>query len=86
MNTRYRISPQGRGVLNERQIDAHRDPKRLLFNYHRAVARPKRPLYKDPRSFIALLIIVLLAILITEVVEKEREPGPQALPQQNGRE
>ena len=80
MSKRYRISPQGREPLSDGDIARHKDAKRLFFNYHRAT-QPlyKRPLYRDPRSFIALLIIVLLAILIAEVVEKEgaKAPPPQ---------
>ena len=69
MSSRYRISPEGRGTLSEADLARHADAERLLYNYHRAV-KPlyKRPLYKDPRTFIALVILVLLALLISEAV------------------
>ncbi len=76
MRHRYRISPEGRPPLTDAEVARHADADRLLFNYHKAV-KPlyKRPLYKDPRTFIALLILVLLAILISEVVDD----GPPAV-------
>jgi hypothetical protein len=76
MKHRYRISPEGRPPLTDAEVARHADAERLLYNYHKAV-KPlyKRPLYKDPRTFIALLILVLLAILIGEVVED----GPPAV-------
>jgi hypothetical protein len=71
MKQRYRISPQGAPRISDADIARHKDARRLIYNYHRTVHRPKRPLYKDPKAFIALLIIVLLAIFVAEVVEKE---------------
>lgn len=78
MSRRYRISPQGPARLTDAEINAHKDARRLFYNYHKAV-RPlyKKPLYKDPKAFLALLIIVLLAVLISEAVEKEKAPGSQ---------
>ncbi len=69
MNRRYRISRQGRPGITDEEIARYADTDRLMYNYHRAV-RPihQRPLYKDRRMFIALVIIVLLAILIAEVM------------------
>lgn len=81
MRHRYRITPQGDPPLTDADVARHADAERLLYNYHKAV-KPlyKRPLYKDPRTFIALLILVLLAILISEGVG-ETSPIPDALPQ-----
>lgn len=71
MKRQYRISPRGRGTpLTEAEIARYRDPKRLLFNYQKAVRRPQRPLYKDPKAFIALLLIVLLAWVLSEASER----------------
>ncbi len=71
MKRQYRISPQGRGTPpTEVEIARYRDPKRLLFNYQKAVRRPQRPLYKDPKAFIALLLIVLLAWFLSEASDR----------------
>ena len=81
MRTRYRISQAGPQHLTDAQVDSHRDARRLLYNYHRGVsALHKKPLYKDRRAFIALLIIVLLAILVSEAMEKDQNtqsPPPE---------
>ncbi|MBS1583175.1 MAG: hypothetical protein JST66_13335 [Bacteroidetes bacterium] len=77
MKQRYRITPEGRERLSDADIARHRDTRRLLYNYQRAAAQlHRKPLYKDRRAFIALVIIVLLAIFIAEVVEEERRARP----------
>ena len=44
----------------------------------------RRPLYRDPKAFIALLLIVLLAILIAESME--RKPVDPQAPQEKSKE
>jgi hypothetical protein len=77
MKRRYHITP---GPTKEGPSDAeiarYRDPKKLLYNYHKAVQRPQVPIYKDPKAFLALLLIVLLAWFLSEVIEAPLEPGP----------
>ncbi len=81
MSDRYRISPEGRPVLSDAEIARHADAGRLLYNYHKAV-KPlyHRPLYKDRRTFIALIILALLAILISEVID-DGPPRPDIPPE-----
>jgi hypothetical protein len=83
MSRRYRISPQGPPPLTDAEIAKHKDARRLIYNYHRAT-KPlyKRPLYKDPKAFVALLIIVLLAILLAEAVEQDNVEEPPKTEQQ----
>jgi hypothetical protein len=78
MSTRYRITPEGRGAEpRDEELLRYKDSGKLLHNYQRARdILHRRPLYKDPKAFLVLLLIVLLAIFIAEVVEKERPPGP----------
>jgi hypothetical protein len=78
MKSRYRISPEGRPPEpTDAEIARYRDPKRLLYNYQRAThLMHRKPLYKDPKAFMALLLIVLLAWFIAEVLDKEEEPAP----------
>ena len=54
MNRRYRISPEGRPPEpTDAEIARYRDPKRLVYNYHKATrALHRKPLYKDPKAFI----------------------------------
>lgn len=78
MRTRYRISPEGsRSKPTDAEIARYRDPKRLQYNYHRASGLlHRRPIYKDPKAFLALLLIVLVVWLIAEAEEKERASDP----------
>lgn len=82
MKRRYHITPEGRPEPTAKEIERLKDPKRLLHNYHRAVHRPKVPLYRDPKAFLALVLIVLLAYFITEVVDVRGKKGkaePEAI-------
>lgn len=83
MRTRYRITPEGRSSEpSEQELARYRDPKRLVYNYQIARDRfHKKPLYKDPKAFLALLLIILVALLIVEAAEKERAEQ-QAYPEE----
>ena len=76
MKRRYRITPEGHRQPTDSEIARYRDPKRLLYNYSRAVQRPQKPLYRDPKAFLILLLIVLLAYLISEERRKPEVPVP----------
>jgi hypothetical protein len=41
----------------------------------------RRPLYRDPKAFLALLLIVLLAWFLSEVVERDDTSRPPATEQ-----
>jgi len=83
MKHRYHISKEGRKEPSDAEIAKYRDPKKLLYNYQRATnLLHKKPLYKDPKSFIVLILIVALAIFIAEVVEKDRTTGTEDKEQQ----
>ncbi len=69
--------------MTDAEITKYRDPKKLLYNYQRAkLLLHKKPLYKDPKSFLVLILIVALAIFIAEVVEKDRSTGIEEREQQ----
>jgi len=85
MKHQYRISPEGRGPEpTDKELLRYRDSGKLVYNYQRASsALHRKPLYRDPKAFVALLLIVLLAWFISEVVDK---PAEEPTPQENGRE
>ncbi|HRH39646.1 MAG TPA: hypothetical protein PK760_14950, partial [Flavobacteriales bacterium] len=74
MKQRYHISPEGVGPEpTDSELLRYKNSGKLVHNYQRAVtALHKRPIYKDPKVFFALVIIVLMAWFISEVVEKEQ--------------
>jgi|GEM_PF-620978 len=77
MKRQYRISPQGRPAEpTAAEIARYRDHRRLLYNYQKASRLlHRKPLYRDPKAFFALLLIVALAWFLAEVGEKERSGG-----------
>jgi len=83
MKHRYHISKEGRKELTDTEITKYRDPKKLLYNYQKAKnLLHKKPLYKDPKSFIVLILIVALAIFIAETAEKNEKAGSNDSEQQ----
>lgn len=78
MKQRYRISPQGRGPEpSDAELARYRDPKRLHYNYNRALNMlHRRPIYKDPKAFLALLLILLVVWLIVESDHRKKEETP----------
>ncbi len=84
MKKHYRIRrPMGPSGT---EVARYRDFGRLLHNYQQ-MTRPlhHRPLYRDPKTFLVILIIVLMAILVSEAVDHERgkrtaPPAPEVAP------
>lgn len=81
MKRQYRIPPQGPDNPTDAEIARYRDPKRLIYNYTKAVQRPRRPLYKDPKAFIMLVLIVLLAIMLADRSEDREQDEPASPPE-----
>lgn len=78
MKHSYRITREGRGPEpTDAELLRYRDSGRLLHNYQRARdLLHRRPVYKDPKALLVLLLIVLLAWLISETSEKPTSPEP----------
>ncbi len=87
MKQRYRISPEGRQPEpSDAELSRYRDPRRLQYNYHRALGLVhRRPIYKDPKAFLALLLVVLVVWLVVEAREKEQRELPASAEQGEGR-
>lgn len=88
MKHRYRISPQGQGPEpTDADLRRYRDHGRLLHNYARARDMlHRRPLYRDPKAFLVLLLIVLLAWLVSETEGRKDDDGTTAPSEQQGPE
>lgn len=79
----YRIRDQA--PPSEAETLRYRDFGKLVYQHER-MTRPmyRKPLYKDRRSFLVILLIVLLAVLIaieTEKKEPARVPPGQGVEQ-----
>ena len=81
MKRHYHITPDPRkDEPSDAEIARFRDPKKLLYNYQKAVHRPKVPIYKDPKAFLALLMIILLAWVLSDRAERERSVSEPMTP------
>ena len=82
----YKVNrdPNKSTVPTKEQMDKYKDFSRLSHKYDKLTKRPKKPLYKDPKVFIALVLLVVVAYLVTEVMDKEdsREEQKQEQEQQ----
>lgn len=74
MKRSYRIAPEGGGARpSDAEIARYMDATRLKYNYVRAKELlHRKPIYKDRRAFLVILIIVLLAWLLSEGDRKPR--------------
>lgn len=68
MKRRYHISPQGAGQSpTDAEIARYKDAARLQHNYIKARDLiHSKPIYKDRRAFLVILVIALLAWLLSE--------------------
>ncbi len=65
--TKYKINRDKEPKMpSKADLEKYKDFKALHANYDKFVKRPKLPLYKDKRFFLALLIIGLIAYLISK--------------------
>lgn len=71
---KFRLKNRESEELSDQEIAKFKDFDRVVTNYDKALASiHKKPLYKQPRTFIILVIIVLMAYLISEAT-KESDP------------
>jgi len=58
-------------VPSKETIEKYKDFSRLSHAYDRFVKRPKKPLYRDRKMFLFILIIALMAYLLSQVGKDE---------------
>lgn len=75
MKNDYKISV-GVPKLSDEQIDRHRDFESVLQKYN-SITQPlyRRPLYKNPKAFLGLVLILVVGALVFIAVKEERVPG-----------
>jgi len=82
MKTRFRISPEGPGrEPSDDELRRYRDSGKLIHNYQQARDRLRRPIYKDPKAFLVLLLIALVAWLVSQSTGKRTAPAADPLEQ-----
>ncbi len=81
--SKYTFNKNKKPLPGDDEISKYKDFGKLIHNYQRAT-KPlyHKPLYKQPKVFIFLVMIVLLALLISHFAEKEKDQTPAPVEQQ----
>jgi len=77
----YKVKRGESEPLTDEEIFKYKDFGKLTTNYEQALTRlHKKPLYKDPKALIALILIILVFYLVMMAVEEEnsQETNPPA--------
>ncbi|MEN8929124.1 MAG: hypothetical protein ABF242_02395 [Flavobacteriales bacterium] len=53
-------------IPSKEKRDKHKDFGKLFHSYENFTKRSKKPIYKDPKYFLFLFMIVVIVYLITE--------------------
>ena len=56
---------------SKEKMQQYKDFSKLSHRYEKLTKRPKKPLYKDPKIFIALILIVVIVFLIVDSEKKD---------------
>jgi len=71
---KYKVNREQPVKLPSKEVMAkYKDFSRLTHEYDNVVKRPKKPLYKDKKMFIFIIIVALLAVLIARSMAEEEE-------------
>lgn len=72
--SKYKFDKNKKPLPGDDEINKYKDFGKLIHNYQRAT-KPlyEKPLYKQPKVFIFLVMIVLLALLIAHFSEKDEQ-------------
>lgn len=61
------------------QVNKYKNFSQVSRNSAKLAKRPKKPLYKDPKMFLFILLIGIIAFLIFNESEKEQEREPEKI-------
>lgn len=76
----YKIEKKPAKELRDEDIMKYKDFGKLTTNYESALQRlHKKPLYKDPKAFLTLLLIAVVAYLVFLAIEEEEAEKQKAL-------
>ncbi|MBK6526486.1 MAG: hypothetical protein IPG07_13645 [Crocinitomicaceae bacterium] len=60
-------------IPSKETIEKYKNFSQLSHAYDHYTKKPKKPLYKDKRMFLFILVIALLAYLLSEAVQEEKK-------------
>lgn len=75
---KYKLNNESKKELTQEQVNKHKNFSKLVANYDRATKYSERkPFYKDPKAFLALIIILLILwLLLMDEKEDSVTPTP----------
>ncbi len=59
--------------LTDQDINQHKDFGKLTANYDRITKPPTKPLYKDPKAFLGLVLILIIVYLLMMAEAEEQQ-------------
>lgn len=68
---KYKVNREPVKLPSKEAMAKYKDFSRLSHEYDTVVKQPKKPLYKDKKLFIFLIIVGLLAVLISNAMSEE---------------
>ena len=75
---KYKVNrTEPKKVPSKETIEKYKDFSRLSHAYDEIVKRPKKPLYRDKKMFLFLLIVALLAYVIAQSVKEDKKDEPK---------
>tara|TARA_R100000951_G_scaffold112220_1_gene112273 strand:+ start:170 stop:418 length:249 start_codon:yes stop_codon:yes gene_type:complete len=70
---KYKLNNDKKKEPTPAQINKYKDFSTVAHNYQRLTKRPKKPLYRDPKFFILLVLLGLIFLLVFMETEKEEK-------------
>ena len=70
---KYKINKTKKARISEKEILKYKNFNRLSHAYQKMTKRPRIPLYKNPKAFLVLVIIALLAWVLAEISDQQKE-------------
>lgn len=58
---------------SDEAITKQKDFGKLLGNYEKVTKRPKKPIYKDPKYLLFIVLLLVLAFVVFEVFDEEKK-------------
>jgi hypothetical protein len=56
---------------SDEDVMKYKDFGKLTYNYQKVTRRPKKPFYRDPKAFLALVLLIVIVWLIFEEVDQQ---------------
>ncbi|NNE54931.1 MAG: hypothetical protein HKN32_02845 [Flavobacteriales bacterium] len=79
---KFKVGNKDKEQLSDQEISKYKDFGKVVTNYEQAKNMiHKRPLYKDPRAFLALLVVLLIVYLVSESARDAQNPDAPEIEQ-----